>query len=318
MQCLRTVANQRKTLLALAALAAMLLSGCTETVRKVSHINPDAANFNSLASQDETSQLADKDPQTLVNTGWVYLANRNPTLAGMHFVMALKKDAQMAEAYIGLGKVDQYLGNNAGAEIKFRQALEIQPDQLVGLTSLAQVQRQQGKLDAASKTINQAMAVAPEDIRVMTELAMIYEQTGQSTLAEPIFREVADKAPDQAATHNNLGTSHLVHGDYDLALREFHQAASLAPQNKQIKNNLASAYILSGDDDTGLRIFKETVGEAAAYNNLGFLQMSQDRLAAAELSFRTALDLNPKFYQRAQDNLDRVKQLQAKRGQAQP
>jgi Flp pilus assembly protein TadD len=293
-----------------------LLFGCSEkTVNKASPIGIESSELTRLANKDETGNLAQKDPQTLVDTGWLYLSNNNDTLAKIHFGTALEKDPEMTEAYIGLAKVFQMQGNYAAAEASLQKALELQPDSVPAEVGLAQLARLQKKYSEAIEAINRAMAIAPDDINVLNELARIYEAQGQSNLAEPLFQEVMARKPDVAASHNNLGMNYMMQERYESALVEFHRALELEPESVKIRNNLATAYTLNGDEQTAFRLFKETVGDAAAYNNIGYLNMTQGKLDAAERAFNAALDANPVFYERAQENLDRVRQLRSSSGQ---
>jgi Flp pilus assembly protein TadD len=145
------------------------------------------------------------------------------------------------------------------------------------------------------------------------ERAVIYDLTGRETLAEPLYREILKRAPDQAASHNNLGLNQLVQGRYSEAAVSFHKALELDPTRARIRNNLATAYVMLGDEASALDLFTETIGKAGAYNNLGYLYMTQGRLEDAERTLRMALELNPRFYKRAQENLDRVERMKSAR-----
>lgn len=88
-----------------------------------------------------------------------------------------------------------------------------------------------------------------------------------------------------------------------------------APQDKRIKNNLASAYILSGNERQGLAFFENTVGQAGAYNNLGYIYLVQKDYKNAEKAFTKALELSPSYYIKAGKNLDYIKALNAGRSE---
>ena len=148
--------------------------------------------------------------------------------------------------------------------------------------------------------------IAPDDISVLKELAMIYDLMGKENLSSPLYLEIVAKAPDQAASYNNLGLNYMVRGEYPEAILSFLQALELNRENSRIKNNLASVYLLNGDKDNALNIFKATLGEAAAYNNIGYLLMTQGHFDEAEQALNKALQLDPRHYVRAQENLERL------------
>ena len=285
------------------------LCSCTESVRRVNYINDDTATLQALSSKDDIAPLQNKSPQELVTAGFIYLANKNLQIAELHFVTAINKDPKMVGAFIGLGRVEMLRGNYSNALVNFTQARELHPDSIQALVGEAQALRSEGKLNAAINTINTSMMIAPDDIEVLKELALIYDLMGKENLSAPLYLEIVDKSPEQAQNHNNLGLNLMVRGKYPEAILSFLQALELDRSNSRIKNNLASAYLLNGDKVEAINIFKGTVGEAAAYNNIGYLYMTQQRFDEAEQALNKALQLNPSHYVRAQANLEKLQQM---------
>jgi len=300
--------------LVLLVLSICFLSGCSKSVRKVSSATIDEATLHSIAGDNDTSsQIANKSPEALLYSAFVYIARRNYTLANMHLVMALKKQPELPMAYIGLGRISQEQGDFEGAEINYNKALAIQPDMLQARIGLAQTFRLEGQLKKAINEINESMTIAPNDVRILEELAILYDILGKDELAEPLHKEVVELSPQQASSYNNLGMSYLLKKEYAKAIVQFEQATNINRDDKLIRNNLAMAYLLYGDKDTALAIFQETVGKAAAYNNIGYLLFTQGKLDEAEDALITALKINPKYYNRAQENLERVRLLRKTR-----
>jgi Flp pilus assembly protein TadD len=286
-----------------------LLGGCSKSVRKVSYVSDDSAALQELSPKKDLSSLKSKSPQELVTAGFIYLSGRNLNIAELHFITAINKDPKNTDAYIGLGQVKMLQGNYSEALAGFGKARELQPDSLPALVGEARALRSDGKLDAAIKKINAAMMISPDDIGVLKELAMIYDLMGRENLSAPLYIEIVNKAPDQASSHNNLGLNYMVRGEYPDAILAFLQAHQLDRDNSRIKNNLASAYLLNGDENSALNIFKGTVGEAESYNNIGYLYMTQGHFDEAEQALNKALQLNPRHYARAQENLEHLQQL---------
>ena len=284
----------------------VLISGCTQSVRKVSYTSDEVTPLDSLSPSDDASSMQNKSVQDLVTAGFIYLANQNLKIAELHFGAAIKKDPNTVDAYIGLGRTEMLKGNYSGAMVRFAKARELDPRSIYALTGEAQALRSEGQLNAAIKKINEAMAIEPGDINVLKELAMIYDLMGKENLSGPLYHEIIAIAPDQAASHNNMGLNYMVRGDYPEAVLSFLQAFALDKDNLRIKNNLASAYLLNGDKEQALDIFKATVGEAGAYNNVGYLLMTQRHFDEAEQAFKKAMQINPSYYVRAQENLDKL------------
>jgi Tfp pilus assembly protein PilF len=287
----------------------ILANGCSQSSRKVSYITDDTPTLDSLSSKDDTSSMQGKSARELTTTGFIYLANENIRIAELHFAAAINKDPKMVDAYIGLGRIEMFKENYSAAIVRFGQARELDPQSVYALTGEARALRLEGKLNAAIKTINAAMAVDPKDINVIKELAMIYDLTGKENLSGPLYHEIIAMAPDQAENHNNLGLNYMVRAEYNEAVLSFLRAHAIDKENIRIKNNLASAYLLSGNKDNAIEIFKATVGEAGAYNNVGYLLMTQGKFDEAERAFKKALQLNPSYYVRAEENLEKLKSL---------
>ena len=89
---------------------------------------------------------------------------------------------------------------------------------------------------------------------------------------------------------------------------------AIEPRNRMLQNNLATAYFLNGEETRAKEIFIKTLGEAAAWNNLGYLYMTQGKWEKSEQALKKAVDLNPQLYMRARENLARLADLREKAG----
>jgi Flp pilus assembly protein TadD len=289
--------------------AGFLFSGCAESARRIPPRITETPAYSKTADYGDESSLIQKSPQQLISAGYAYLAAGNASLARLHFVTALKREDRSAWAYVGLGDIDYRSQDYPSALVNYQKATVLDTKNLEAVIGQAQALRQMGKLNAAVEQLNQALKLAPNDVRVLSELAISYDLQGEEKLAAPLYQEVAVKAPDQAATYNNIGVSKLTQGQYAEAIVNFSKAYMLDGKDERISNNLAMAFALYGQEDQAMKLFGKTIGEAAAWNNLGYLYMTQGRYDEAERSLKKALVLNPKFYTRAQENLDRLERL---------
>jgi Tfp pilus assembly protein PilF len=73
-----------------------------------------------------------------------------------------------------------------------------------------------------------------------------------------------------------------------------------------MRTQLAEVYVPGGEREQALALFQKTLGPAAAWNNLGYILMTQGKKEQAEKAFRQALDLNPRFYANAKENLEKL------------
>ncbi|MDH3998180.1 MAG: tetratricopeptide repeat protein [Desulfuromonadales bacterium] len=286
-----------------------LTTACTKSVHKVSPAMQDLSSADGISSKGLTEQLAEKSPQELLATGRSYMEHGNPALARMHFIAAINNDSDSPDGYIALAELDLSRGDYETAMINFEAACTDDDCPVEALLGQAQVYRHQGELEQAIKMINSAMLIAPDSTDVILELAAIYESTGKQSLATPLYQEIISRAPNSTIGNNNLGLNQLARSNYQAAVSSFKRALRTDPKNKRISNNLAMAYAFSGDEASAIHIFKSSVGEAGAYNNLGYLYLTKGELDKAEAALKKAMQLNPRYYVKAQENLERLEQI---------
>jgi len=258
---------------------------------------------------DHTSSLSQKPTKEMISAGFAYLAAGNITMARMHFISALKKDDSNPWAYVGLGDISYQSGDYPSAQANYDKAASLDESNLAAILGQAQSLRQQRKLKEAMEKVDKAKTLGANDVRVLTEQAINYDLQGKEDLAAPIYQEIAARTPDQAASFNNIGINEISQGHYAEAISNFSKAYLLDSKDVRIANNLAMAFALYGQQDQALKLFTKTVGVAAAWNNLGYIYMTQGKFDEAEAALKKAIELNPKFYERAQENLDRLEQL---------
>lgn len=290
----------------------LFLSSCTSTVQPV---GPKAHNLfppEQRGAESEKEKLQNLTVDELLERGNLHLSGGNIQLANLHFVMALKKKPESPEALVGLGNVYYHQGDREKAGEAFSKAIaedsNSSPSALLGL---AKIYREQGNYDAAVEHINKSLVLKPDDAEILTELAFTYDVMGQGQeiLAEPLYLKVVALKPNSSSSHNNLGYNYLLQGRYAESIESLGRSLELDPTNQRARNNLATAYALNGNDKKALQVFESVLGKASGYNNIGYLYMTQGQWDKAEKAFKTALEMSPRFYVRAQQNLDRLQQL---------
>jgi tetratricopeptide (TPR) repeat protein len=77
----------------------------------------------------------------------------------------------------------------------------------------------------------------------------------------------------------------------------------LEPEKNKIYNNMGLVLGKLGRYDEALEAFKKVGDEASAYNNLGCMYMAGRNYRAAIMAFQKAIEVNPRFYVKANENL---------------
>jgi len=261
--------------------------------------------------QDSPNRLANLSYEQLIAKGDAYLQNDNHQLAKLHYQKAFEKEPKSIAAIAGISNTLFQEGKVNEAANMLDAALESAPNNVSALVLLGIATRQQGNLDSSLARLTKAYELAPQDPKVLTELAITNDYIGQErlTYAESLYKKVVQIKPNSAAAHNNLGFNYLLQGRQPDAIKSLSRALALAPDNDRTKNNLGAAYLLAMQPEKAIKLFQGSVGLAASYNNLGYIHMTRGEFRAAEQAFKKALQLNPSFYVRAQQNLDILEQM---------
>ncbi len=297
------------TALSIVAACTLALSGCAKN--KLPPIRADIPlSSGSQISPDESRRLENLPVAEVLQRGRLALANGDYRMAAVYFSTALNKEPQSVPARLGLGQAALAAGDYSNARTLIDEVLSVEPDSVPALTARGRILSASGQLDSAIADFTQALEKEPFNRTVLTELAITFDRMPERVVeAEPLYRKVLELNPDSAAARNNLGFNYLLQGRAEEAVTILSGALALDTKNPRILANLATAYLLKGDKDKALKIFRKTVGEAEAYNNIGYLYMTQSRWDEAESSFRKALELSPRYYPRAGANLERLHEL---------
>ena len=113
--------------------------------------------------------------------------------------------------------------------------------------------------------------------------------------------------PHEGFLYNNLGVSHMLAGKYKSAIIDFYNALQHNYFNSKVYNNLGLALARAGQYEEALDAFRKGGNEAQAQNNLGCFYLAQDQYGKAVSSFEKAIEVNPTFYIKAKDNLEKAK-----------
>ena len=288
---------------------ALGLGGCTH-----SQLTPIRADLpltsGAQLSPDESRRLENLPPEEVLQMGKVALANSDYRLAAVYYSTVLNKEPKSMPARLGLGQAALAAGDYGTARTLIEEVLIVEPDSVPALTVRGRILSAAGQLDGAIADFSHALEKAPDNIVALTELAMTFDRIPDRVMdAEPLYRRVLELNPESAAARNNLGFNFLLQGRAEEAVTILSGALALDTKNPRILANLATAYLLKGDKSKALQVFRQTVGEAEAHNNIGYLYMTQSRWDEAESAFRKALELSPRYYVRAGANLERLHEL---------
>jgi Flp pilus assembly protein TadD/SH3-like domain-containing protein len=300
--------RKKSSVIGICMVLLIFLTACSHKARVADYHSAKMAAMEAQqqAQWNQEKKMENLSAEKLILAGNSYLAHDNHQLAKLHFAMAVKKNPKLAPAYTGLGEALVLGGQSQKARGAFERAIAIDDGDKTALLALGKICRGQGKYVESQKYLEQAKTQFPDDPEILTELAITLDTMGREVEAEPLYRKVTELMPYHASAYNNLGFNFLLQKNYSEAVNSFYQALRLAQDNKRIRNNLAVAYLLTGEEQKAVNLLKRTVGEAGAYNNIGYIYMVHGECAKAEKAFERALDLNPHYYIRAHANQEQL------------
>ncbi|KFE67093.1 adventurous gliding motility TPR repeat lipoprotein GltE [Hyalangium minutum] len=158
-----------------------------------------------------------------------YVDRKQPAIAKMVALRALKLDENDPELHHTVGLIIQGEGDPDGAMLAFKKALEVRPDYLPAHILLAQL-----SLDAE-------------------------DYPG----AEEHLRKILQAGGNNAAAHLNLGVAYKGQGQYDKAMQEYDEAEKLDPKMAAIFLNRAIILHRAKDaPERALELYKKYVAMA--------------------------------------------------------
>ena len=201
-------------------------------------------------------------------------------------------------------------GDYSNAELAFSEAYRLDPQSVPLLDNLAFAQFQLGQMESAKRNFQRAIELNPYYARAYNNLGLVILKEGKADSAAMLFnqaiRQFASEptgAPILAQVYLNLGDAYERLGDTSSASASFERAMDIAPDFAKTYFE-ASAYFARHEQyqlaDT---IFEHGLlhgdARAADYFNWGLSLLKRQKFESGVEQMKTALELDPKFYQAA-------------------
>jgi eukaryotic-like serine/threonine-protein kinase len=194
----------------------------TESARQALEANPDLAAARLVS-------------------GLVLLRAGKRDEARTELLKARDQDPLSADAVRGLGEYFYTVNDTANAELAFRDAIRIQPDDWRGYQALGQSLYQRARYTEAAKAWERADELASDNVLVMRNLAAVYHQLERTDEGVARLQRALEIEP-AATTYSNLGTLRFFQGRYADASIAFEKAVALNPTYYLYWGNLGDAY----------------------------------------------------------------------------
>lgn len=162
-----------------------------------------------------------------------------------------------------------------------------------------------GKMSLAAKEYGRAIEVNPDDVRALISLARLHDRQEQFDQAVKLYQRAASVAPENAMVHNDLGLCFARQHKDTESIKQLQRAVEIEPQRKLYRNNLATVLVDLGRMDQAWQHLAAVHSTAIANYNMGYLLNRTGRKQEARERFAMAWQADPSLNQ-AKSMLDEL------------
>lgn len=300
--------------------ASIVLSGCS-TNRSISDQENDPERFSDIDElYDGQSELVYSNkvsPETaneIIAMGDAAMARGKPDEALYQYVKAVDLDNDSDTALYKIGDIHSNRGNTEKAIKAYEMALKINPDHGDAHEGLALLLLNKRKYDEARNHLTKAEANgATINWRVYNSLGVISDLENDYKQAIIYYRKALALQPELPLILNNIGYSRYMLGDWDSAEKYYRKAVRNDKSFARSWRNLGLIYARKENYEEAVSAFTQVENLHEAYNDIGFICMLNGRHDISEAFFKRAIKLAPRYYETANNNLQKNRRLASKK-----
>jgi len=295
---------KRRSFLFILGLVCFFLTGCSTKYGNIPQVR-----YKELAVPIEKS----KAPEPEINAdeyeklGDAMLSNGKYFMAFMQYENSLKKNKENVRVEYKKGLA--LLGGDRTDEAQkiFQLILQKTPDFAPAREGLARANFKNKLYSAAKVNFETAIALDPLLWRSYGYLGNLHDLAGEYDPAIKEYKTALTLKPDAGFIYNNMGVSFYLSGRYQEAVDSFYQALRLKYDTHKVYNNLGRVLLKLERYDKAFEAFEKGGSKAVAYNNVGVGYLNNGRIDMAAQYFKKAIELSPRFYVLANENLKKCR-----------
>ncbi len=214
-----------------------------------------------------------------------------------------------------LGELREELGDRTAAEVRYRQALELDPGSALALFRLGSIELAMGEAREALALLERALALAPDAGAVRAALARAWNAAGDRDRGRAVL-DAGEARPDAGLppiedpvhfrmTERDISSPRLLEraraargaGRLEDAEILYRDLARIRPRDADVLAELGAVLDQRGRPGEAEPWYRDAValdpGQALARFGLGVLRAREGNLPAAEYEFRESLESRP-------------------------
>ena len=201
------------------------------------------------------------------------------------------------EELLRLGLEDLQAGRLEGAQARYRQILEAEPDHAAANHYLGIAAHQSGRSERAVQLISKAVHSDPTIAKYHGNLGLVLQAQGLLDDAVACYKNALDIDPDQIDAHYNLGNARQLQGREDEAAESYRRAIDLRPEFVDAHVNLGGILFQQGRLAEAAACYEDTLGIKPDFfevrNCLGRVFQQMGRMRDAFDCFQQVIRENP-------------------------
>jgi TolB-like protein/Tfp pilus assembly protein PilF len=191
-----------------------------------------------------TRDTADVDVHLALGRLYVYSGQYNQSIT--EFEAALKTNANLADAHIGLADAYAALNRPADAEANLRRAIALDASYWASFNKLGTFLFAAGRYLEAAEFFQEYARRTEDNATAYNNLGAAYFLAGDFARAAEAWDNSLAIKPTSGA-YANTGSMYFYLGRFETALERYAKAVELAPMDYRLWGNLGDAYYYAGD-----------------------------------------------------------------------
>ncbi len=201
----------------------------------------------------------------------------------------IDKTTEQTAPHINLGSALLKSGKTGEALSHFKEALHIQPGNMLALINIGNVKYQRGDYIKAIENYNQSIK---------------YQKKAIERHGWPLILQYTSEA------HNNMGMAFVKLGKLDEAIDHYMTALEIDAKNSIILKNIGEAFLAKKEYQRAATYYEKALevtpkGDAQAHNNLGIAYFRLGKINQSIHQLKFAIEVDPD-YMEAQENLGAI------------
>jgi tetratricopeptide (TPR) repeat protein len=147
--------------------------------------------------------------------------------------------------------------------------------------------------EQARRAYQQALEIEPENLAALQSLARLYAAQKDHEKAIATYRRAVQTHPKAGELWQDLGIYQSQNKDFNAAADSLRQALACEPENRTYANMLGHILARAGRYDESFAVFEKTVGPAQAHYNLARMRLHLNQEGEARQHLQLALQVEP-------------------------